>query len=219
METSKRLFGSETAFGQSTAFVRGRQVDRVVAAKCGAGRNNNSFRQASTFEHGEEDLSRRAGSEASGTSGISSRKQTPERESVAPRTLRTLRALTDPDCRNPSSFADWWRALWRSNLRSKPKKRRIFVGAVDREMCRSNACELSTRNVRRRVSVSFSPWKREVRTLLREARTSRCTARYGHRGAHPGPTRRLKRVDARNVVPRLSTQATVVDSSDTRFGG
>ena len=98
----------------------------------------------------------------------------------------------------------------------------IFVGAVDREGCRSNARELSTGNVRRRVSVSFSPWRGEVRTLLREARTSRCTARYGHRGtrvgeaAHPGPTRRLRRVvDARNVVRRLSTQATVVDSSDS----
>ena len=98
----------------------------------------------------------------------------------------------------------------------------IFVGAVDREGCRSNARELSTENVRRRASVSFSSQRGEVRALLREARTSRCTARYGHRGtrvgeeAHPGPTRRLRRVvDARNVVPRLSTQATVVDSSDS----
>ena len=32
--------------------------------------------------------------------------------------------------------------------------------------------------------------------------------------AHPGPTRRLRRVgDERNVARRLSTQATVVDSS------
>ena len=81
----------------------------------------------------------------------------------------------------------------------------IFVGTVDREGCRSDACE-STGHVRRRISVSFSPWRGAVRTQLREARTSRCTARHGHRGtrggeaAHSGPTRRLR------------TQATVVDS-------
>ena len=39
-------------------------------------------------------------------------------------------------------------------------------------------------------------WRGTVRTLLREVRTPRCIARYGHRGtrvgeaAHPGPTRR-----------------------------
>ena len=59
-----------------------------------------------------------------------------------------------------------------------------------------------------------------VRTLLRVAHTSRCLARYGHRGtsvgeaAHPGPSRRLTRVrHDRNVAPRLPTLATLVDSS------
>ena len=61
----------------------------------------------------------------------------------------------------------------------------------------------------------------QVGHSLREARTSRYTTKYGHRGtrvgeaAHPGPTRRLSRVvDAQNVVRRLSPQATV-DSSDS----
>ena len=46
VETSKRWFGSETAFGKSIAFVRGRRVDRVVAAKCCPwGRSSSSFRQ------------------------------------------------------------------------------------------------------------------------------------------------------------------------------
>ena len=63
-----------------------------------------------------------------------------------------------------------------------------------------------TRNVRRRVSVSFSSWRGEVRASLREARTSRCTARYGQRGtrvgeaAHPGPTRRLKTERGPSIV-------------------
>ena len=55
---------------------------------------------------------------------------------------------------------------------------------------------------------------------MRAAHTSRCSARYGHRGtrvgeaANPGPSRRLRRVgDDRNVAPRLSTLATLVDSS------
>ena len=56
---------------------------------------------------------------------------------------------------------------------------------------------------------------------MREARASGCTGRYGHRGtrvgeaAHPGPTRRLRRVvGARNVVPRLSTQPLSTAASD-----
>ena len=41
-----------------------------------------------------------------------------------------------PHCRDPtgcgallseSSFANWWRALWRSNFRSRPKKRRLLT--------------------------------------------------------------------------------------------
>ena len=74
---------------------------------------------------------------------------------------------------------------------------------------------------RRRVSVSHSPWRGAVCTFTE----GRCAHRgviagYGHRGtrggeaAHPGPSRRLRRVgDERNVAPRLSTLATVVDNS------
>ena len=61
----------------------------------------------------------------------------------------------------------------------------ISVGAVDRQGCRSHARDLSVRKFRRRVSVSVSPWRGAVRTLLREVRTPRCIARYGHRrGSH-----------------------------------
>ena len=85
---------------------------------------------------------------------------------------------------------------------------------------RAHARDDPTGTFRRRVSVSHSPGRGVVRTLLRVPRTSRCIARYGHRGtrvgeaAHPGPSRRLRRVgDERNVAPRLSTLATVVDNS------
>ena len=70
----------------------------------------------------------------------------------------------------------------------------IPVGAVDRQGCRSHALDVPVRKCRRRVSVSVSLWRGAVRTLLREVRTPRCIARYGHRGtrvgeaAHPGPT-------------------------------
>ena len=83
---------------------------------------------------------------------------------------------------------------------------------------RAHGRDDSSGNFRRRVSVSHSPWRGAVRSILREARTSRCIARYGYRGtrvgesAHPGPTRRLRRVaDAQTWSPdcphrrRLST--------------
>ena len=85
---------------------------------------------------------------------------------------------------------------------------------------RAHARDDRKETFRRRVPVSHSSWRGAVRTLLRVAHTSRCLARYGHRGtrvgeaAHPGPSRRLRRVgDERNVAPRLSTLATLVDSS------
>ena len=46
--------------------------------------------------------------------------------------LGRITALQKPDngcgaLLSESSFADWWRALWRSNFRSKPKKRRLLA--------------------------------------------------------------------------------------------
>ena len=85
---------------------------------------------------------------------------------------------------------------------------------------RAHARDDPTGTFRRRVSVSHSSWRGAVRTSLRVACTSRCLTRCGHRGtrvgeaAHPGPSRRLRRVeDERNVAPRLSTLATLVGSS------
>ena len=43
-----------------------------------------------------------------------------------------------------------------------------------------------TGTFRRRVSVSHSPGRGAVRTLLRQARTLRCIASYGHRGTCVG---------------------------------
>ena len=101
VETSKRWFGSETASGKSIAFVAGEWTELLQQGAVHGAAAAAVFVRKRRREHGEEDLSRRAARAVRQVEfgEISAGRQALEGESVAPGTLRTLRALTDPERR------------------------------------------------------------------------------------------------------------------------
>ena len=92
METSKRWFGSETAFGRSIKIIRGRRLDRVVAARHGPWGPAVAFARKRRRENSEEDLGRRAARAVRQVElgELSAGRQALEGESVAPGTFENV---------------------------------------------------------------------------------------------------------------------------------